>query len=130
MKLSKPKLLHDLYDFLPPDGEDEVEFHYKNGVLNIDLFYESLDGKNSKKIVCFNGVLQCIQGLFPGFSFFTCESSNSIPVVSSIIEYEYSELLEKTINQSIQDCYKHYGLVLNTPGFGFNVIAKSVEIID
>jgi len=73
MKESSPKLVLDLYDFLPSDGEDEIELNYTDGNLNLILFYESEEGKVSQKTICFNNALQFSKELFPGYSLFSCK---------------------------------------------------------
>jgi len=129
MKQSESELILNLYDFLPSDGEDNIELHYVDGNLNLILFYESDDGTESKKTIRFNSTLQYFQGLFPGFSFFTCKDDNNIPVVGSVVQYGRSEFLEKSVDKCIRDDFKHYSLALNTVGFAFDIIAESIEII-
>lgn len=130
MKLSNPKLILNLYNFLPQDGEDKIELHHIDGNLSLILFYESDEGIMSKKTIRFNSTLQCFQGLFPGFSFFTCKDDNDIPLIGSVVEYGRSEFLEKSVDECIRDDFKHYSLVLNTVGFAFEIIAESIEVMD
>jgi hypothetical protein len=37
----------NLNDFLPLDGEDRLEISTNGGVLNLDIFYESLTTRNA-----------------------------------------------------------------------------------
>ena len=130
MKQSSPKSILDLYDFLPLDGEDKIELHHTEGNLNLILFYESDETKVTQKTICFNSALQFSKGLFPGYSFFSCKEDNDVSLLDSLVEYEESEFLEKSIDKCIRDDFKHYRLFLHSVGIALHVIAKSIEVID
>lgn len=130
MKLSNPKEIFDLNDILPPDGEDGVELHYVEGDLKIKLYYQSNDGADYNKTICFYSARHFIKGSFPGFSLFSCEQDTNISLLDSIVEYEESEFLESTLSASFVNDFKHFRVFFHSAGITMHVIAKSVEILD
>ncbi len=55
MQLSKPIEVFNLDDFLPSGGEDGFEMMYADGVLSLDIFYETCDSapRNARRRISF-----------------------------------------------------------------------------
>lgn len=130
MKLSKPRRVLDLDDFLPSDGESRFEMSYSDGLLNIDVFYESdeTDGVEIKKNICFSEAQYFFKTPFPGYSFFYCPDDKDISLLSSLVEYEDSDMLVMEFKSSDTINCRHYRLFLHSVGVAIHVIAKSCEV--
>lgn len=129
MKLSKPRKLLDLDDFLPSDGENRIEMYYSGGVLSLDIFYEVAGAESGevKKCIRFSQAKYFFKTPFPGYSFFTCPDDRDMSLLSSLVEYEQSDMLEKE-GGSKGAGYRHFRLFLHSTGVAINVIAKFFEV--
>ncbi len=131
MKLSKPRKVLDLDDFLPADGEERFETSYSQGDLNLDIYYESDDSEEElRKIIRFTKARHFFKSPFPGVSFFNCVDDKAISLLNSIVEYEQSELLDKDLAAPGAAGYKHYRLFLHSSGVVIYVVAQSLEVLN
>lgn len=130
MQLSKPKEVFNLDDFLPLDGEDGFEMMYADGVLNLDIFYETDDSaaRNARRGIRFLQTKYFLKTPFSGYSFFSCPDDRDLSLLNSVVEYEYSDMLEMEQKNSGSTGYKHYRLFLHSVGVALHVIAQSCEI--
>lgn len=129
-KLSKPKKVLDLDSFLPLDGEDRYEMFYSDRVLDLDIFYEPKDSDigKAKRRIRFSQAKYFFKTPFPGYSFFTCPDDGDISLLSSLVEYEHSDILVMERESSGASDYRHYRLFLHSAGVAIHVIAESCEI--
>lgn len=131
MKLSSPKKVFDLDNFLPPDGENSYDMSFSRGDLTLDIYYESDDSKGEqKKRVRFVKARHFFKSPFPGISFFDCPDDRDLSLLNSIVEYENSELLDKDSEFPGSSNYKHYRVFLHSVGAAIYVVAKSIEVSD
>lgn len=129
MKLSKPKEIYNLDKFLPPDGEDTVEISLSSGQLDIDIFYEPLESKKEqKKTIRFRDVRHFFKSPFPGVSLANCPDDRNLELLHSLVQYEYSELLDNDPGSIESSNYKHYRIFLHSVGMAIYVVAESTEI--
>jgi len=129
VRLSGPKLVFDLDEFLPLDGESKVEIRYSNGVLNLDIFYER-DGVTGdvRRTISFGQTWYFLKTPFPGYSFFDSPDDGDLSLLHSLVEYERSDWLARAPVISGDKRYKHYRLFLHSEGMAINVIAGSCEL--
>lgn len=131
MKLSDPRKVFDLDDFLPSGGEDQFEMSLSQGDLSVDIFYEPDDSEEGlKKTIRFVGTRHFFKSPFPGVSFFNCLDDRDISLLNSVVEYQQSELLEKEESIPGIEDYKHYRLFLHSVGAVIYVVAESMEVVD
>lgn len=129
MKLSSPKQVFDLDNFLPQDGESKFEMGYLNGVLTVDVFYEK-DGVvgEAKRTISFVQAKYFFKTPFPGYSFFTCPDDKNLSLLNSLVEYEQSDMLKVEEGASGNKSHKHFRLFLHSAGAAIHVIARSCEM--
>lgn len=132
MQLSNPKKVLDLDSFLPSDGEDGFEMSYSKGILNLVIFYEpeGLELGEARKTIRFSPAKYFFKTPFPGYSFFICPDDRDISLLNSVVEYEYSDMVDIESKSLRTAGYKHYRLFLHSTGVALHVIAKSCEISD
>jgi hypothetical protein len=130
MQLSNPIEVFNLDDFLPSDGEDGFEMLYAEGVLSLDIFYETDDSapRNARRRIRFLQAKYFFKTPFPGYSFFSCSDHRDTPLLNSVVEYGHSDMLEMEQKTSGSTGYKHYRLFLHSTGIAIHVIAQSCEI--
>ncbi len=129
MKLSGPKRLFNLDEFLPQDGESRVEIRYSNGVLYLDIFYERDDVVGEvKRTISFFQTRCFFKTPFPGYSFFTCPDDRNLSLLNSLVEYEQSEMLTVEESASVDKGYRHYRLFLHSTGMAIHAIARSCDL--
>lgn len=130
MRLSNPKQIVNLDEFLPSDGEMKFEMLFVDGVLSLDIFYEADDPNlhEVKRRILFNQAKYFFKTPFPGYSFFSCPDDRNLALLNSLVEYENSDMLDMEHGQSGIIDYRHYRLFLHSTGVGIHVIAKSCEI--
>ncbi|MDH4275677.1 MAG: hypothetical protein OEW08_11600 [Gammaproteobacteria bacterium] len=131
MRLSNPKRVFDLDDFLPPDGETKFEMFFSEGVLNLDIFYET-DGSEarvSKRRIRFPQAKYFFKTPFPGYSFFSCPDDRELSLLNSLVNYEQSEMLDMERNTSGLTDYKHFRLFLHSSGAAIHVVSQSCEML-
>lgn len=129
MNLSGPKQVLDMDCFLPLEGEERVDIIYSGGDLSVEVFYEregcALEMKAS---IRFLRAKYFIKTPFPGISFFNCQRDREISLLNSVVEYEYSDMLEMERKRSGFTDYRHYRLFFHSVGEAIHVIAKSIEV--
>ncbi|MFC7422153.1 hypothetical protein ACFQNF_20045 [Iodobacter arcticus] len=129
MQLSNPKQVVNLDDFLPPDGEERFDMFFADGVLSLDIFYETEDsGNDAKRRILFDHAKYFFKTPFPGYSFFSCPDDRNLSLLNSLVEYEHSDMLAMERGSSMGAGYKHYRLFLHSTGVAIHVIAQSCEI--
>jgi hypothetical protein len=129
MKLSNPKQVINLDDYLPQDGESRFEMHYLGGALSVEIFYDKDDiSREAKRSIRFSQAKYFFKTPFPGYSFFNCEEDRNIALLNSLVEYENSDMLAVEANASGDRGLKHYRLFLHSAGVAIHAIAKSCEI--
>jgi len=130
VKLSNPRKVFDLDDFLPADGEDSFDISYSQGDLNLDIYYEPDDSEEELcKRIRFTKARHFFKSPFPGVSFFNCVDDKDLSLLNSIVEYEQSELLEKDSASPGSAGYKHYRLFLHSSGVVIYVVALSLDVL-
>lgn len=130
MRLSSPKQVVNLDEFLPSDGETHFEMFFTDGTLSLDVFYEGDDQAldQEKLSIHFNKAKYFFKTPFPGYSFFTCPDDRDLSLLNSLVEYEQSEMLDIERSPSGMMDYKHFRLFLHSTGAAIHVIAQSVNI--
>jgi hypothetical protein len=130
MQLSNPKQIINLDDFLPSDGETRFEMFFSDGVLNLDIFYETADfeSRDARRRIRFSQAKYFFKTPFPGYSFFSCPDDRELSLLNSLVEYEHSDMLEMECGASKRTDYRHYRLFLHSTGVAIHVIAQSCEI--
>lgn len=129
MNLSNPKQVIDFDDFLPADGESRCDLHYVDGTLSLDIFYEKDDFHGEiRRTLSFFGAMYFLKTPFPGYSFFGCIGDRDISLLNSLVEYEYSDLLEIDADANRKFECKHYRLFLHSSGMAIHVIAQSCDV--
>lgn len=138
MKLGKPKLLHDLYEWLPVDGESNVNYSSYGTDVIIDVIYEKeldegIEQKTKRKIV-FKSVQVFIQSLFPGVSLFDFDSKieSGKPLPGALTEYLDSDLINKSINSRMYDdtVGRHFAVQFLAANVAFHVLASDVILLE
>jgi hypothetical protein len=128
MKLSNPREIFNLDDFIPPDGEDRFEIADVDSTLNLDIFYEPDDPefRLARLRICFDQAKYFFKApLFSGYSFFNCPDDRKLELLNSLVEYEESDLLDLEHQSNSAIRYKHYRLFLLASGVAIHVIAQS-----
>lgn len=130
MQLSKPIQILNLESFLPSDGESRFEMSFADGVLRLDVFYETEDHglSDAKREFQFAQAKYFFKTPFPGYSFFSCPDDRNVSLLNSLVEYEHSDMLDMEHGTSGTTGYKHYRLFLHSVGVAIHVIAKSCVI--
>jgi hypothetical protein len=129
MKLSNPKQVINLDDYLPQDGESRFEMHYLGGALILEIFYDRDDiSREAKRSMKFPQAKYFFKTPFPGYGFFSCEDDRNISLLNSLVEYEHSDMLAVEANASGDRGFKHYRLFLHSAGVAIHAIAKSCEM--
>lgn len=130
MNLSGPKIIFDMDRFLPAEGETRANILYVSGDLNVHVFYEKegFAEIEAQLNIHFYRAKYFFKTPFPGFSFFSCQGDRELSLLNSIVEYEYSDMLEIERSMSGFSDYKHFRLFLHSIGEAIHVIAKSVDV--
>ena len=132
MNLAKPKRILNLNSFLPPGGEDGLDLSYHSGTLDLTIQYEKTGGEtgDARKVIRFMDAKYFFKTPFPGYSFFSCPDDRDVSLLSSLVEYEYSDMVEMDKKRYNINGYRHYRLFLHSVGFAVYVIAQSCEVLD
>lgn len=132
MLLSGPKQVFNFDDIFPSDGESRFELSFLDGILKLDIFYE-IEGAEVSEARCeirFSHAKYFLKSPFPGYSFFNCPDDRDLSLLSSLVEYQYSDMLNMELERSGAKDYNHYRLFLHSSGVAIHVIATSYEILD
>ncbi len=139
MKLGNPKLLHDLYEWLPVNGESKVDFRSSGTDVIIEVIYEKEldDGEEQtfKREIVFKSVHVFINSLFPGFSMFEFDSKEEFGYswLRALSEYPDSELIAKNINTGLYDdavLGRHFTVQFLCANVAFHVLASDVVLLE
>lgn len=130
-KLSNPLKIIDLYDnYLPEDGEDTIGINYSDRIFDINIKFRSKYTELAEEIILrFHNASSFIVVPFPGQNLFDEDMGNSY--LSSLIQYQHSELIEETeIYRILGFKHKHYRIFFLSQNKAIYVIATSVEVIE
>lgn len=130
MKLSNPREVLNLDDFLPLDGEDRIDLFSIDGDLCLDIFYEPKDSVpcGAKCRIVFQYAKYVIKSPFPGYSFFNSPGDRELLFLNSLVEYENSDLVEIDNKNWPTSDSKHYRIFLHSSNIALHVIADSYKI--
>lgn len=132
MRLSNPRQVLDLDEFLPSDGETGIEMTYVGDVLVLSISYE-LDApapRTARRKISFSRVQSFFKTPFPGYSFFTCPEDRDLSLLHSVVEYGQSDLIDAQSDVAGGGRYRHYRLFLESTGAAIHVIAQSCKMSD
>ncbi|MCL1918618.1 MAG: hypothetical protein FWG14_09945 [Peptococcaceae bacterium] len=145
MQLYDPIQILNLDNFLPLDGEDNIEIFTDGGVLNLDIFYEpkGSESHTAKFRISFPYTKYFFKTPFPDYGFFGCliglDSSpeeqdcslddQDLSLLHSLVEYRHSKILDMDHKMTGATGYRHYQLLLHSVGVAIHVIADSCEIL-
>jgi hypothetical protein len=132
MKLLQPQKLLDLDAFLPSDGEDDVEMSWADNSLTLNIYYdpELPSVARAKKSFIFLRPSYFIKTPFPGHSFFSCPEDQELSLLSSLVEYKSSEMLDVANKVPGSPSYRHFRVYLHSVGAALHIVAHSYEVID
>jgi len=142
MKIGNPKLILDLYDWLPSDGESKVVFRSVGSDVVLDVLYEneSLDSDiedetihYSKREIVFKSVKIFIKTPTPGFSLFEYDSisESNKPEPGSLIEYLSTDFAKNSMKSyramfDRDSCERHFSVQFLSANVGFHILAENV----
>lgn len=132
MKLLQPQKLLDLDTFLPSDGEDDVEMSWVDNSLTLNIYYDpELPGiVRAKKAFVFLSPSYFVKTPFPGHSFFSCPDDRDLSLLSCLVEYKSSEMLDIANKPPGLPRYRHFRVYLHSVGAALHIVAQSFEVID
>lgn len=132
MKLSQPQKLLDLDTFLPSDGEDDFSMSYAENYLTLDIYYdpELSAPTRVKKSLRFFWPSYFVKTPFPGHSFFSCPDDRDLSLLSCLVEYKSSEMLDIANKPPGLPRYRHFRVYLHSVGAALHIVAQSFEVID
>lgn len=132
MKLSQPQKLLDLDTFLPSDGEDDFSMSYAENYLTLDIYYdpELSAPTRVKKSLRFFWPSYFVKTPFPGHSFFSCPDDRDLSLLSCLVEYKSSEIVDIANKMSSSASFRHFRLYLQSEGAALHIVAQSFEVID
>lgn len=132
MRLSHPQKLLDFDTFLPLDGEDDVEMSWVDNSLTLNIYYDpELPGiSRTKKSFVFLSPSYFVKTPFPGHSLFSCSGDRDLSLLSCLVEYKSSELLDVANKIPGSPNYRHFRVYLHSVGAALHIVARSFEVID
>lgn len=127
----EPKIVHDLYNWLPSYGESKVVCHYDNRILNVDIFYE-VDNSDEllKKTLVFTNVCFHLFSACPGVDLLNINYQGHKLPLGSLIEFEKSEASKKW-NEHFEwakTSYRHFKLFFIAENYRLEVFAQQFDL--
>lgn len=128
MYISSPKNLLNLYDFLPPDGEDGYKITTSKGLVELEIYFCSPqdDGAKSTRTIKFNRVLYFFSTPMLGHSFFESKGNDDVSIVGSLVEYGESGLVDENFRKTGLQGYRHFRVILPSSEIVISAVAKNV----
>jgi hypothetical protein len=123
LKCNKPVEVFNLDEILPSYGENRIEICYKNNDLILSVFF---DGEEDESVLIINFqtvVFHKVENIPSAGTYGIIYEKN--PFISSVVEYQKSELNEKwkQINNHLFD-FHHYKLFLSQENVSIEVICE------
>lgn len=140
MKIGKPQLILDPYEWLPSDGESRVSFRSIGADVILEVEYEkdsssSSDDENlsiCRRELVFKFARYFIKTPFPGGVFFEYDESSSKPSIGGLTEF-LDSAFAKTGIDAYQSMYggnapkmRHFSIQFMSANVGFHVLAEEV----
>jgi hypothetical protein len=139
MKIGKPQLILDPYEWLPSDGESKVSFRSIGLDLVIEIEYEkelpSSEGEDvldCKREMVFKFARYFIKTPFPGEVFFEYDENSQKPSVGGLTEFLYSEFSKNStdtyqaMHGNKSPIMRHFSIQFLSANIGFHVLAEEV----
>lgn len=143
MKISRPKLILDPYEWLPGYGESRVSFHSTGLDVIVDVEYEKDVVTNSEEVtlrfkrsIVFHYARYFIREPFPGGSILEFVGDLSGLHVGKLTEFVDSELVAENLKSwrvsSIHESPKlrHFSIQFLSENYAFHVLARDVLLSD
>lgn len=119
---SNPDILLDLTSILPGHGENRVESRFRDGNLEVAIFY---DGAHQEEQITFTfGKVVCHHiTRIPGPEFSRVEVANS--VIDQLVAFRFSDIAEAWNQHLGKRTVRHYYLFCSTEGIRIDVLGES-----
>ncbi len=92
MKAGSPRIVTDLYDWLPSYGENAIVLHAKGGDLSLVVEFDGSDGNEKKREIFFKGTAAFMRAAVPGVQLLDISYPEKEPLaLSALVEYQESE---------------------------------------
>ncbi|WP_342755232.1 hypothetical protein AAGQ96_08135 [Pantoea sp. MBD-2R] len=135
MKAGDAVLLLDIYDWLPPYGENALSLESRGLDLAVKVDYDAEnEGENVLyRELLFNGVCAFYKSAFPGVPMLDIdyESSKKSPATGTLVEYPDSEVAQAwTAHFGGLRAVKHYRIAFLSENVLLEVFAENVTLSD
>ena len=130
-KCSLPKVIYDPYEVFPSYGESEVKISCNDSILSLDISYEDSE-REEEKILKLEFEFPVFYRLesFPGVNGMDIEYDGHSGILSSLLEYSYSEYRdawERHFDNRLE--LSHYQLFFLSENKRFEVVSKKVRVV-
>ena len=135
MKIGNPVIREDMSNWLPPEGEEGVDFFSNDTGIVIEVKYSSkLDSDDIvKRRFHFKNVSHFLKGPIPSIDYLDFDFGDKNIELGSLIEFKESEMASKytdffsnNIGMHLFD-WKHFYIAFITENLVFNIIATGVD---
>lgn len=138
MKIENPVVIEQLSDWLPPDGEDEVEFLSIDNDIVINVKYTGVKSQDEMfvKSFKFKNVSHFFKGSLPSIDFLDFDFNYDTEEMSldSLVEFKKSEFASKYtkyFNNNIGVdlfTWRHFFIAFLHENLVFHIIATEVDL--
>lgn len=141
MKISKPKLILNPYEWLPGYGESKVSFRSIDADVMLDVEYErdvpdDDTVESLRRIIAFKTVRAFIRVPFPGAMFFEFEGDSSKFGLGELTEFVDSDWASssmetcRSVPASGSSEVRHFSIQFLSENVAFHVLAEAVSLSD
>lgn len=120
----------DLYDWLPPYGENSVSLFNEGLMLSLSINYDGENSILSRKLI-FEGVCNFYQASFPGlYTLNISHVDDKVCLAGAVIEYENSEAARFWSQHLNGRDIKHFRVIFLSENVQFEIFASQVKLTD
>jgi len=144
MKISKPKLVLNPYEWLPGYGESRVSFRSEGVDVLLEIEYERevLDSHGDevvlilKREISFKSVHGFMKTPFPGNSLFEFEGESSEFGLGELTEFTQSEWTQNSLSawrsksSHTPPAIRHFSIQFMSENLDFHILAEEVSLLE
>ncbi|WP_155402032.1 hypothetical protein [Pseudomonas fluorescens] len=144
MKIGKPKLILNPYEWLPGYGESKVSFRSVGADVILDVEYErdvpGVDGTDAvrslRREIVFKFVRDFVRTPFPGSAFFEFDGDSSKFALGELTEFVDSELVRTSlearrfVSGGGPPGVRHFSIQFLSEKIAFHILAEDVFLSD
>jgi hypothetical protein len=129
-KASNPEVVVNLTQLLPPCGENRSALTYDNGILNIDVFFDSQSRENEDSIrLTFEGTVAFIASVAPGADITNFQCKGGGNMIGNVVEFQTSAAATAWMKAlPWRTSVRHFSLLLMEEGRIFHVFSADCKI--